>query len=119
MTSGYDGLERARVGPQAHLHIGDLGEQWKHILKNTDRRRQSRRAAFPVGFSKFRPSLEDIIEFLIQEQLVNPQQDWRKAIQNSREDYHSEQLRSTVMDHTTETAGILRELGWEVTEHSK
>jgi hypothetical protein len=51
---------------------------------------------FPVGGRRFRPTLEDIIEFLIVEDLVDSRPGWRAVVAAGRRDWESRQLRAAV-----------------------
>jgi hypothetical protein len=52
---------------------------------------------FPVGGLRYRPSLEDLVEFLIAEGLVGDFHDgWREAFDESREPYERIQLGAAV-----------------------
>src|SRR6266545_2297303 len=63
---------------------------------------------FPVGGRRFRPCLEDVIEFLIRERLVVKKAGWERVLQASRQDFHDQQLGAAIR-YRPETA--IRELG--------
>lgn len=70
---------------------------------------------FPVGGERFRPCLEDVIQFLIEECGVDRGRHWRKAVTAGRERWRRLQFRTTVRDLQEEAAEILRREGWTVT----
>jgi len=69
----------------------------------------------PVGGERFRPSLEDVIEFLIVDCGIDHKEGWRAVIQAGRERWRRRQLRAAVRDLQEEAAEILIQYGWSVT----
>lgn len=72
---------------------------------------------FPVGGSRFRPTLEDIIEMLIEEFGVAPAGSVRAAretLAESREVWRRSQIATVVRDAPSEAVRALEELGYEV-----
>jgi hypothetical protein len=51
---------------------------------------------FPVGGRRFRPTLEDIIEFLVLERLVEAHHGWEDAAGEHRSEWDRRQLRAAV-----------------------
>ena len=51
---------------------------------------------FPVGGKRFRPSLEDIVEFLIVESIADARDGWEVAIEEHRSKYQRIQLQAAV-----------------------
>jgi hypothetical protein len=51
---------------------------------------------FPVGGRRYRPALEDIIEFLVVEKLAKPRPGWDAALNQSRDRFRSRQLRAAI-----------------------
>lgn len=68
----------------------------------------------PVGGPRMRPSIEDFLQFLVQEVGVDYMPDWKKAVNASRKRFREIQLRSTVRDMPDAAAQELKELGWTV-----
>lgn len=69
---------------------------------------------FPVGGARFRPCLEDFLEFVVSECGVDHRQGWRKAVRDGREIWRRFQARAVARDFQAETAEVLKELGWKV-----
>ncbi|MBX3094256.1 MAG: hypothetical protein KF680_06960 [Cryobacterium sp.] len=69
---------------------------------------------FPVGGERFRPCMEDVLQFLIEECGVDSQPNWREAVDKGREKWRRFQLRSVVRDLQEEAAAVLRREGWTV-----
>jgi hypothetical protein len=69
---------------------------------------------FPVGGERFRPCLEDVLEFLVREFGIDSQPGWSAAIRAGRANWRRMQFRSTVRDLQAEAAEVLRRHGWTV-----
>ncbi|WP_314453229.1 hypothetical protein [uncultured Microbacterium sp.] len=69
---------------------------------------------FPVGGERFRPCVEDVLEFLVREFGVDHKDGWSDAIRMGREQWRRMQFRSTVRDLQSEAAQVLRDHGWTV-----
>ncbi|WP_025102440.1 hypothetical protein [Microbacterium paraoxydans] len=70
---------------------------------------------FPVGGERFRPCIEDVLEFLVREFGIDRQDGWESAVRDGRERWRRMQFRSTVRDLPDEAADVLRKHGWSVT----
>lgn len=70
---------------------------------------------FPVGGERFRPCMEDVLHFLIEECGVDSQAGWRRVVDEGREKWRRLQLRSAVRDLQQEAADVLSREGWTVT----
>lgn len=101
--------------PEAHLHIDGKASGLQHMLDECDRPK-SRPADLhlPVGGRRFRPSLEDLIEFCVLERLVEARDRWRIALDASRDRFHTQQLRAAVRRNPGQAAELLRSEGWAV-----
>jgi hypothetical protein len=69
----------------------------------------------PVGGERFRPCLEDFLQFLVQECGVDALDSWEDIIRAGREEWRRRQTRTVVRDAQAEAAASLREAGWTVT----
>lgn len=69
---------------------------------------------FPVGGERFRPGIEDFLEFIVRECGVDRQPKWESAINEGREIWRRFQARAVTRDFQTEAAQVLRDLGWDV-----
>jgi hypothetical protein len=65
----------------------------------------------PVGGRRFRPTLEDLIEFLITERLVKGNEGWQKPLAASRNQFQVNQMRALIRRFPTEAAAAVREFG--------
>lgn len=69
---------------------------------------------FPVGGERFRPCLEDVLQFLIVDCGVDRLDGWQSHIESGRERWRRMQLRSSVRDAPQDAANTLKSLGWIV-----
>lgn len=89
--------EASNEYPNAHLHILGESERLTELAKAGQRGRDPSRLHLPVGGRRFRPCLEDIIEFCIVEQLVEPQHDrWKESLNAQRDRFYRRQLKAAV-----------------------
>lgn len=70
---------------------------------------------FPTGGRRFRPGIEDFIQFLVQECGFDALPGWKRAVEDGREIARRFQVRTVVRDHQVEAAEVLKERGWKVT----
>lgn len=83
--------------PDAHLQICATSEAWEQVGVRIDgTERLLERMHLPVGGRRFRPTLEDVVEFLIAEKLVQPRDGWKQAVAAGREDFRQKQLRAAI-----------------------
>ncbi len=83
--------------PEAHLQIVAQSDHWQALCSaRGGKGRELGRLHFPVGGRRFRPTLEDLIEFLIVERLVEPRPDWERPVEAGRRDFQERQLRAAV-----------------------
>lgn len=95
----------------SHLNItGEstlLGYIWGRAGKP---RRRLQALHFPVGGFRFRPCLEDFLEFVIDEGLVPGRTGWNEALNATRDEYRLKQFRSLVTKYPNEARAVLDDL---------
>src|SRR5699024_12000607 len=69
---------------------------------------------FPLGGARFRPALEDVLQFLIAQLGVRAEEHWRDAARESRRTWRGRQLASAVRDNPAGAASALSALGYVV-----
>jgi hypothetical protein len=116
----YD-FERDKEGyPEAHVQVCAESPDWNELCRHIsevhpDRDEQvPERLHLPVGGRRYRPSLEDIIEFLIDERIVatpDHRTDAKEVLRRSRETFSRIQLRAAVRNDPETALGILVEMG--------
>ena len=103
--------------PEAHIHIHGESDVLDRMLRTGGRdRSKPADLHLPVGGRRFRPCLEDVIEFCILERLVTPRTGWKSALNRSRDEYLDQQLRAAVHRSPAKAAEALKRDGWLVTE---
>ena len=85
--------DKADGYPDAHLQVYAASELFGTLNDpKTDAGRSFAQLHFPVGGKRFRPCLEDIIEFLAVERLVEARDGYEKVLEAGREGFRRNQL---------------------------
>jgi hypothetical protein len=100
--------------PSAHLQMYGLAERWPDFCRERGFAEPTERLHFPVGGKRFRPSLEDIVEFLIVEGLVNSHPGWRAGLAESRPRWEAVQVMASVRAQPGHAMKQLQQLGYTV-----
>ncbi len=103
--------------PSAHIHVHGHRGALSHLLSQTGHETPHEMAALhlPVGGSRYRPCLEDFIQFLICECQFDAEAGWRAHVDAGRERWRLRQAGTVARDAPEEAARVLRELGYQVT----
>jgi len=108
-------LDKGDGYPEAHLQVAAESPAWRTVLEAcdsaADRKRSLEHLHLPVGGRRFRPTLEDLIEFLITERLVKGNEGWQKPLAASRNQFQVNQMRALIRRFPTEAAAAVREFG--------
>jgi hypothetical protein len=97
---------------EAHLQIVGESPPMKTLLTTAGRAKDPvAKLHFPVGGRRYRPSLEDVIEFLVNERLVHARDGWQKVLDASREEFRDRQLCAAVGFRPDVAMGELQRLG--------
>lgn len=110
------------TAPMAHWQIHAERGAFSHLLARAhaqapprvDKPHALSSLHIPVGGERFRPCLEDVLQFLVQECGVDSHPGWMDVVQEGRRMWRRRQLRATIRDAQEETADVLRGLGWQV-----
>lgn len=106
--------------PGAHLHVAGKRDDLDAIYLGDERKtRKLRDLHFPVGGKRYRPSLEDLVEFMITEEMVDPRPGWEQEVKRHRIRWEAIQLKAAVRRNQEDAATALREAGWAVTPPKK
>jgi hypothetical protein len=105
-----------RGKPGAHIHVHGHRGALSHLLSQAghDHPHDMASLHIPVGGSRFRPCLEDFIQFLICECKFDALPGWRGYVEAGRELWRCRQAGAVVRDVPEEAARVLRELGYTV-----
>lgn len=108
--------EPANQYPGCHLHVHGDRDDLDHIyLGDTRDSRKLRDLHLPVGGKRFRPTLEDLIEFVITEEMANPHDGWADVVAEHRRRWQEIQLKAAVRRQQDVAAEALQAAGWILT----
>lgn len=93
--------------PEAHLQVVGESSAWDAASPG----RALQRLHLPVGPRRFRPSLEDVVEFLAREGLTDHRPNWREIIEEHRDQFQRRQLRAAVRRFPDVARDALEDLG--------
>lgn len=102
--------------PNAHVHVHAHRGALSHLLSRSGHATPHDMSFLhlPLGGSRFRPCLEDLIQFLIQECHFDSQPGWLAHIEAGRERWRRSQVAAMTRDVPDEAARVLTELGYRV-----
>jgi hypothetical protein len=112
--------------PAAHLHVHAHRDSMTWAMSRSgDRTPRARRRGrggvpkiqelhFPLGGKRFRPSLEDVMQMLVEEFGVTAVDGWRQELACGRSTWRRTQARAAARDAPEDAAAVLRELGYRV-----
>jgi hypothetical protein len=110
--------EPDNVYPQAHLQVDGTSDAFETLRSRCglDPKTKLGHLHFPVGPKRFRPTLEDVIEFLIVEGFCAGMDGWRDAVSASRRDWYVKQLRAAMRREEAVVRQLVEEMdntnGW-------
>lgn len=102
--------------PAAHIHVHGHRGALSHLLSQTGHESPHEMASLhvPVGGARFRPCLEDFIQFLVCECLLDAEAGWRAHVDAGRERWRLRQAAVVARDAPEVAARVLRGLGYTV-----
>jgi hypothetical protein len=105
--------------PEAHLQVCAPSADWEIAGQRSGQDNlplaKMHLPVGPGGGRRFRPSLEDVIEFLIVEGLVEHRKGWREALDKTRRPFQEIQLKAAVRENKELAKEALESEGWTVT----
>jgi hypothetical protein len=108
----YDYERNKRDGyPEAHLQVHAESTSLGAVMAKRGLNHHMHKLHFPVGGRRYRPSLEDVIEFLIVERLVDARDGWQTVLAREREAFRRLQLRAAVRRDPETAISALKNLG--------
>lgn len=112
----FDYLRGANKCPGAHIQVHVHRGALSHLLSRAGHRKPHEMSALhiPVGGSRLRPCLEDVIQFLIVECLFDSEPEWKQAVEAGRTRWRRTQVGAITRAFQSEAAEALVELGWSV-----
>ena len=101
--------------PEAHLQVDADSTLWGWALAWSGQgHKDLQELHFPCGGRRFRPTLEDLIDFLIRERLTVGLKDWATVVDRHRARFGDLQARATVRRQPEVAAEVLADLGYTV-----
>jgi hypothetical protein len=114
MHYDYDRAPTNRY-PDAHFQVNGSSAGFDRLVERAQQPpRVLKDFHLPVGGRRFRPTLEDIIEFLVFEELIEAASGWQYAIAEHREEWEDRQLGAAIRRRPQVAVAQLRALGHEV-----
>ncbi|WP_037335111.1 hypothetical protein [Saccharomonospora piscinae] len=112
----YDYDRHARSKPSSHIQIHAHRGAVSHVLSQSGHPKPHALESlhFPTGGARFRPALEDLLEFLIRDCRFQAKQGWEAAIRDGRERSRRRQVRAVVRDVPSEAVDVLTDLGYKI-----
>lgn len=100
----------------AHVQVHGSSDELAYVqgVRGTARLRPLKDFHIPVGGRRFRPSLEDFIEFLGSEELIPLHPGWSDVLVRHRRDWLTLQLQAAVRSDPAAAIAQLRSMGYEV-----
>jgi hypothetical protein len=111
----------SRSAPHSHIQVHAERGTLSHLLARTGHNRPHEMSALhlPTGGARFRPDLEDVIQFLIVECGFDNLPDWKAAVDERRAEWRAIQTRAAARALPAEAAEALRKIGYTVTPPSE
>ena len=108
--------DRKHSRSAAHVQIHGVSEELSYIQgRHKKEMRRLEDYHFPVGGRRFRPTLEDFIEFIYIEKLVRRlHPNWREILMTTRIEWEEKQLRAAVYSNPQVAISKLNEMGYLV-----
>lgn len=99
---------QAHSKPRAHIQVHGHRGALSHLLSRAGHENPHSMEALhlPVGGARFRPCLEDVLQFLIDDCRFDAQPGWRGHVEDGRERWRRMQIRSVVRDVPAEAAEV-------------
>ena len=112
----FEYLYRADRVPHSHIQVHGQRGALSHLLSKAGHPAPHDMAALhlPTGGARFRPSLEDVIQFLISDCGFDHREAWRRAVERERAAWRVIQTRAVVRAMADVAAGQLVGMGYTV-----
>lgn len=113
----WDYDREAYSKPSSHVQMTAHRGALSHLLSRLDHENPHSIESLhmPMGGDRFRPCLEDIVEFLIRDCGFKGGPDWRESLRSGRAKWRRIQTRAVVRDAPAEAADQLSKMGYTVT----
>jgi hypothetical protein len=102
--------------PHSHIQVHGQRGALSHLLSKAGHPTPHDMAALhlPTGGARFRPNLEDVVQFLISDYRFDHQDAWRQAVERERAEWRAIQTRAVVRAMADVAADQLVKMGYTV-----
>ena len=116
----FDYVRKSHTSPSAHVQMHAHRGALTHLLSQANHKKPHDISALhiPLGGARFRPCLEDVIQFLIDDCGFDAAKGWSEVLNAGREKWRRTQAKAVARDYPAEATETLRGLGYTVTEPS-
>lgn len=106
----------SRTAPHSHIQVHGERGALTHLLTRTghDRPHEMSALHLPTGGSRFRPSLEDVVQFLFEECRFDSVDGWIEAVHQHRAAWRDKQTRAVARAMPQAAAEALEAIGYTV-----
>jgi hypothetical protein len=113
----FEYLYDAEWVPHSHIQVHGQRGALSHLLSKTGHKVPHDMSALhlPTGGARFRPDLEDVIQFLIVDCKFDALDGWRDAVDEARAAWRAIQTRAVTRAMAAEAAQQLQSMGYTVT----
>jgi hypothetical protein len=101
--------------PAAHLQVAGSSDFLQELCDRNGITRTMDRFHFPVGGKRYRPTVEDVVEFLVTEGIARAHPRWNETVQSHLENWERIQLRAVIRRDAETAMDELRQMGYDVT----
>jgi hypothetical protein len=99
---------------QPHVQVAGASQPIAELCERHGLTTPLERFHFPVGGKRYRPTVEDLVEFVVIERIAKPRAGWRDVVQRHRDQWERIQLKSVVRRDPETAATELRRKGYTV-----
>jgi hypothetical protein len=112
----FDYVRDMRTKPHSHIQVHGHRGALSHLLSRAGHPTPHDASSLhiPTGGSRFRPCLEDVVQFLIAECRFDHQPNWQQRVEQGRERWRRRQIAAAVRAVPGEAVRILEEMGYRV-----
>lgn len=113
----FEYLYEADWIPHSHIQVHGERGALSHLLSQTGHDKPHSMSALhlPTGGSRFRPNLEDVVQFLVADCRFDALDTWRAAVDRERAEWRRVQTRTACRALPEEAATQLIKMGYSVT----
>ena len=113
----FEYLYDAEWVPHSHIQVHGERGALSHLLSRTKHSKPHSLSSLhlPTGGARFRPGLEDVIQFLVEDCRFDKLPSWKKAVARERTEWRRIQTRTVARAWPEEAADQLMTMGYVVT----